>query len=62
VNELLSSPLPASEEYDTISGMINNLFGRIPSLGEQYELEYRTISITKRKKQRVEQIKIEAKS
>ncbi|MEY3197572.1 MAG: hypothetical protein RL023_85 [Candidatus Parcubacteria bacterium] len=61
INDQLPIALPESEEYDTISGMINNLFGRIPSLGETYELEHRTIAITKRKKQRVEQIKLELK-
>jgi CBS domain containing-hemolysin-like protein len=60
VNDFLPTPLPESDEYDTISGMINNLFGRIPSLGEVYTTEHYTITITKRKKQRVEQIKLES--
>lgn len=62
VNDYLPSSLPESDEYDTISGMVNNLFGRIPSLGEEYETDAYTIVISKRKKQRVEQIKLSLKN
>jgi CBS domain containing-hemolysin-like protein len=61
VNEILPLNLPESEDYDTISWMINYLYGRIPSLGEVYETDLRTFTITKRKKQRIEQIKFTIK-
>jgi len=34
VSEHLPSPLPESEQYDTVSGLVNDAFGRIPELGE----------------------------
>jgi CBS domain containing-hemolysin-like protein len=61
VNDYIPYSLIESEEYDTISGMVNNLFGRIPSLGEEYDTEHYTLIITKRKKQRVEQIRLQTK-
>lgn len=35
VNEHLPRPLPESEQYDTVAGLMNYLFGRIPDLQEQ---------------------------
>ena len=37
VNELLPISLPEQESYDTVSGYINTLFGRIPSVNEKIE-------------------------
>lgn len=34
VNEILPRPLPESEQYDTVAGLMNYLFGRIPDLHE----------------------------
>lgn len=34
VNEHLPLPLPESEQYDTVSGLVNDAFGRIPDTGE----------------------------
>lgn len=34
VSEHLPAPLPQSEQYDTVSGLINDAFGRIPEVGE----------------------------
>lgn len=58
VNTLLPQSLPEHESYDTVSGYINQLFGRIPSINEKREDLWYEITITKRKKQRVEQIKL----
>ena len=58
VNDLLPLPLPVSDEYDTVSGMINNLFGRLPSIGEEYQGPGYILKITKKKKQRIEQIEL----
>lgn len=55
-NELLPIPLPEQESYDTVSGYINMLFGRIPSVNEKIEEGGYLITIHKRKKQRVDYI------
>lgn len=55
-NEHLPIALPESEEYDTVAGYINTLRGRIPSQNESLSTSHYEITITKRKKQRVEQI------
>jgi CBS domain containing-hemolysin-like protein len=34
VNEHLPKPLPESEQYDTVAGLINYVFGRIPEIQE----------------------------
>lgn len=56
VNELLPIQLPEQESYDTVSGYINMLFGRIPSVNEKIEEGGYLITIHKRKKQRVDYI------
>jgi CBS domain containing-hemolysin-like protein len=33
-NEHLPIPLPESEQYDTVSGLVNDAFGRIPETSE----------------------------
>ncbi len=60
VSEHLPSPLPESEQYDTVSGLVNAGFGRIPDTGEticfaEYECtilqkEKRTVSLVRLKK------------
>lgn len=37
VNEHLPIPLPESEEYDTVGGLMNDIFGKIPTAGESIE-------------------------
>jgi CBS domain containing-hemolysin-like protein len=56
VNEQLPIALPENEEYDTVAGYINTIFWRIPSQNESIETNDYTITVTKRKKQRVEQV------
>ena len=34
MNKHLPIPLPESEQYDTVSGLINDAFGRIPEISE----------------------------
>ena len=59
VNDHLPIALPEGEDYDTVAGYINHLFGRIPSLHEKIATDAYTIIVTKRKKQRVEQVRLE---
>jgi CBS domain containing-hemolysin-like protein len=58
INDNIIIPLPESAEYDTLAGYINTLFGRIPSVNESITTDNYSITITKRKKQRVDQIKL----
>ncbi len=61
VNEHLPILLPESDEYETVSGYVNNLFGRIPSVNESIETDHYTITVTKRKKQRIDQVRLKMK-
>lgn len=61
INEQLPIPLTENDSYDTLAGYVNTLFGRIPSQNESIDIENYSITIIKRKKQRVEQIKLELK-
>lgn len=58
-NDFLPISLPESPEYDTVSGFINTIFGRIPNAGEMidhWEYEY---TILRRGKKTVELIKMQ---
>jgi CBS domain containing-hemolysin-like protein len=58
VNESLPIALPESQNYDTISGYINSIFGRIPGVNEKKKTHDYEITILERKKQSVERIKL----
>ncbi len=61
VNDTLPSPLPESPDYDTISGFINTLFGRIPHAGEIIDTDDYLITVLKREKNTIELIKVQTK-
>ena len=58
LNESLPIALPESPHYDTISGYVNYIFGRIPAVNEKRYINGYEITILKRKKQSVELVKI----
>ncbi|MFL5751929.1 MAG: hemolysin family protein [Bacteroidia bacterium] len=58
VNESLPIALPENPNYDTISGYINSIFGRIPAVNERKKANGYEITILERKKQSVERIKL----
>ena len=58
LNESLPIALPESPHYDTISGYVNYIFGRIPAVNEKRNINGYQITILKRKKQSVELVKI----
>jgi CBS domain containing-hemolysin-like protein len=58
LNESLPIALPESPHYDTISGYVNNIFGRIPAVNEKRSINGYQITILKRKKQSIELVKI----
>ncbi|HXB41393.1 MAG TPA: hemolysin family protein [Bacteroidia bacterium] len=57
VNESLPIALPESPHYDTISGYVNYIFGRIPALNETKTYGGYELTIISRKKQNVELVK-----
>lgn len=50
VNEALPMSLPENPKYETVSGLINFLWGRIPAVNEKRSYEGYEISILQRKK------------
>jgi CBS domain containing-hemolysin-like protein len=58
VNEALPMSLPENPKYETVSGLINFLWGRIPAVNEKRSYEGYEISILQRKKQTVEMVKL----
>ena len=58
VNESLPLALSENPQYDTVSGFVNSLFGRIPAVNEKRNFEGYEITILSRKKQVVESVKL----
>lgn len=59
VNDFLPTPLPESPEYDTVSGFINTIFGRIPNAGEMIDHGDYEFTVLRRGKKTVELIKMQ---
>jgi CBS domain containing-hemolysin-like protein len=59
VNDLLPIALEESPEYETISGLVNKIFGGIPAVNEKASFGGYEITIIKRQKHSVEQVKLE---
>lgn len=59
VNELLPSELPESNDYDTVSGLVSDLFDRIPDVGEHMEFHGYNFIIMKKTQQNIEYVKLE---
>lgn len=57
VNEFLPIALPESPHYDTISGLVNQVFERIPAVNEQKQFGGYDITVLKRHKHSVELVK-----
>lgn len=58
VNESLPMAIPENTKYETISGLINFLWGRIPGVNEKRKYGGYEITILQRKKQTVESVKL----
>ncbi|HQQ95419.1 MAG TPA: hemolysin family protein [Bacteroidia bacterium] len=56
-NEALPIALPENTQYETVSGYINYIFGRIPAINDKKTSDGYDITILKRSKQHVEQVK-----
>lgn len=60
VNESLPVALPESPHYETISGYVNYIFGRIPATNDKRIQDGYEITILKRNRQNVESIRLKA--
>jgi CBS domain containing-hemolysin-like protein len=58
INEFLPEPLPKNTEYDTVAGLVNMLFGKIPDIGERISFLNYEITILRKSKQRVLAVKL----
>ena len=59
VNEYLPSELPSSADYDTIAGLMSELFDKIPDVGERKEYCAYIFTILKKTQQNIESVKME---
>jgi CBS domain containing-hemolysin-like protein len=57
VNQALPVALPENPQYETISGYINFIFGRIPAVNDKRKKDGYDITILKRNKQSVDSVK-----
>jgi CBS domain containing-hemolysin-like protein len=56
VNEILQEPLPESDDYETLGGMINNYAGRIPAAGDLVLLDAYECTVLSATPRRVERV------
>jgi CBS domain containing-hemolysin-like protein len=57
-NEQLPIPLPEGEEYETVGGYINLLFGKIPALNETVTTQDYEFIILNKSDKSIERVKI----
>jgi CBS domain containing-hemolysin-like protein len=62
VNEFLPVPLPKSNNYDTVAGMVNTIFDKIPDLYEKTSSDVYDFTILKKSKQSVLVVKLQFNS
>ena len=59
VNSHLPHDLPEDGDFDTVSGWLGHLFGKIPDVGEQKESNGYNITVLKKSDQNIESVKLE---
>ena len=59
VNEYLPHDLPEDGDYDTLAGLVSDLFGKIPEVGEVHEFNGYNFTILKKTDQNIETVKLE---
>ncbi|BAU56235.1 hemolysin family protein [Mucilaginibacter gotjawali] len=59
VNSHLPHDLPEDGDYDTVSGWLGDIFGKIPDVGEQKEANGYNITVLKKSEQNIESVKLE---
>ena len=58
VNHVLPIALPENPQYETVSGYINFIFGRIPAINDRRERDGYEITILKRSRQSVDSVRL----
>jgi len=58
VNQVLPVALPENPQYETVSGYINFVFGRIPGINDKRKKDGYEITILKRNRQSVESVRL----
>ncbi len=58
LNEVLPSPLPESDDYETLGGLITTIAGRIPLVGDGIVLESYSVTILAGNPRRVERVRL----
>ncbi|MBU2375371.1 MAG: hemolysin family protein, partial [Bacteroidetes bacterium] len=59
VNEFLPHDLPEDEDYDTVVGLLSEIFGKIPEVGEIKEFNGYSFTILKKVDQNIESVKLQ---
>jgi CBS domain containing-hemolysin-like protein len=59
VNSHLPHDLPEDGDYDTVSGWLGHIFGKIPDVGEQKESNGYNITVLRKSDQNIESVKLE---
>ena len=59
VNEHLPHDLPEDGDFETVSGWLGDIFGKIPEVGEQKESNGYNITVLKKSDQNIESVKLE---
>lgn len=59
VNEYLPHDLPEDEDYDTVGGLVSDIFGKIPEVGERKDFYGYTITVLKKTEQNIESVKLD---
>ncbi len=59
VNTHLPHDLPEDGDFDTVSGWLGHIFGKIPEVGEQKESNGYNITVLKKSDQNIESVKLE---
>lgn len=57
-NERFGVTLPENDEYETLSGFLNKLTGRIPEMGEEITHDRFTFTIVKKSQRRIRQVRV----
>lgn len=56
VNKFLPEPIPTSEDYDTVAGFINEVFGNIPQENEEWQSEHYIFKILHKENNAIESV------
>ncbi|WP_207429185.1 hemolysin family protein [Pedobacter sp. SYSU D00535] len=59
VNEYLPHDLPEDGDYDTVGGLVSDLFGKIPEVGERKDFYGYTFTVLKKTEQNIESVKLD---